>query len=83
MVALRYQALIPLMYLTLIVEYATRLAFSHIKPITLEGLAPGGVANYVAIPLFVLMLVLSLRTEDVSSPKIPTTKPGMPYKKSA
>jgi hypothetical protein len=56
----RYRSLIPLMYLLGVVEYAVRLIMSFLKPVHTEGTAPGGVANYVFVPLLILMLVLSL-----------------------
>jgi hypothetical protein len=57
----RYQALIPLMYLFILVEYTGRLLLALAKPIDTEGTAPGAIGNYVLIPLALLMLVLSLR----------------------
>jgi hypothetical protein len=57
----RYRNLVPLMYALLIVEYAGRLLLTRFKPIELAGTAPGAVANYVLIPLAIVMLVLALR----------------------
>ena len=43
-----------------LVEYATRLALTWIKPMEIAGTAPGGVGNYVLIPVLAVMLWLSL-----------------------
>jgi hypothetical protein len=57
----RYQALIPLMYLLILVEYTGRLLLTFAKPIVTDGTAPGAIGNYVLIPLALLMLALSLK----------------------
>lgn len=59
-VALKYKSLIPLMYLFLIFEYACRFGISLFKTIETTGQAPGGVANYVAPILFLVMFFLSI-----------------------
>ena len=56
----RYKSLIPLIYLFIFIEYTGRLLLTMYKPIILEGTAPGGVGNYIIIPLALIMLVLSL-----------------------
>lgn len=56
----RYQSLIPLMYVFIIVEYAMRIFLMHIKPVHVTGTAPGHVGNYVMVPLAIIMLILSL-----------------------
>ena len=62
----RYQALIPLMYLFILIEYTGRLLLTFAKPIVTSGTAPGAIGNYVLIPLASLMLVLSLKeSKDV------------------
>jgi hypothetical protein len=60
-VLIKYKSLIPLMYLFLVLEYSTRLLLSFYKPFALEGQAPGGIGNYVLVPLFILMFILSLK----------------------
>ena len=60
-VALKYKSLIPLMYLFLILEYVARLCISLFKTIETTGQAPGGVANYVAPILFLVMFFLSIQ----------------------
>ena len=57
----RYQSLIPLMYLFILVEYIGRLLLTFAKPIVTQGTAPGAIGNYVLIPFALLMLVLSLK----------------------
>lgn len=57
----RYKSLIPLMYLFILTEYSGRLFLTFYKPILLEGTAPGGVGNYILIPVALFMLVLSLQ----------------------
>ena len=57
----KYKSLIPLMYVFILTEYTSRLFLSFYKPIILEGTAPGGIGNYILIPLALLMLVLSLQ----------------------
>jgi hypothetical protein len=48
------------MYLFLVIEYSSRLLLSFYKPFALEGQAPGGIGNYILVPLFTLMFILSL-----------------------
>lgn len=60
----RYQALIPFMYLLLIIEYAMRIFLGTIKPVETMGTAPGGIGNYIIAPLALIMLFLSLRERD-------------------
>jgi hypothetical protein len=57
----RYQALIPLMYLFILVEYTGRMLLTFAKPIVTTGTAPGAIGNYILIPLALLMLILSLK----------------------
>ena len=62
-VLMKYKSLIPLMYLFLVLEYSTRLLLAFYKPFVLEGYAPGGIANYFLVPLFVVMFILSLKKQ--------------------
>ncbi|MGJ3241119.1 MAG: hypothetical protein ACFE0Q_20580 [Anaerolineae bacterium] len=59
-VLIRYRALIPLMYLLMVAEYASRILLGELKPISTVGTAPGGVADYILVPLALVMLALSL-----------------------
>ncbi len=57
----RYQALIPLMYVFIFIEYLVRLLLALAKPIETHGTAPGAIGNYLMIPLALVMLALSLK----------------------
>ncbi len=64
LVAFRYKTLIPLMYLMLIIEIVGRISIGIIKsPILLNGTPPGGVANYILLPVISVMFVLSLKAK--------------------
>jgi hypothetical protein len=56
-VAFRYRALVPLMYLLLIVETLLRMLVGHIKPVTFAHTPPGAYGNYVLLPLATFMLI--------------------------
>ena len=58
-VAFRYKSLIPLMYVFIFFEYSFRVIMGHLKPITIIGTAPGDIANYVFIPLSLVLFILS------------------------
>jgi len=60
-ITIRYKALIPLMYLFIFTEYSLRLILGFFKPITLTGVAPGGIGNYVFIILSILLFMLSMK----------------------
>jgi hypothetical protein len=60
-VAFRYRALIPFMYVLLMLETLLRELVGHIKPATFAHRPPGAIGDYVVLPLAALMLVLSLR----------------------
>ena len=62
-IAIRYRALIPLMYIFIFTEYSLRLILGLIKPITLTGTAPGGIGNYVFIVLTIIMFILSIQKQ--------------------
>ena len=63
----RYRALIPFMYLLMIVEYSTRICLGMLKPIQTAGTAPGGTGSYAIVPLAAVMLFLSLRGSSTRS----------------
>ena len=56
----KYKSLIPLMYLFILTEYTGRLFLTYHKPIIIEGTAPGGIGNYILIPVALLMFILSI-----------------------
>lgn len=61
LVALRYRTLIPLMYVFLIFETLGRMAVGWTKPPVVLHTPPGGTANWILLPLAIVLLVLSLR----------------------
>lgn len=63
----RYKTLIPLMYLFIVLEYAMRLVLATIKPIETTGTAPGGVANYIVIPIAAILFLLSVNSKNNKS----------------
>lgn len=64
LVAFRYRSLIPLMYVLLILETLLRELVGRMKPVSFANTPPGAVANYVILPLALVMLALSLRVAD-------------------
>lgn len=60
LVAFRYRSLVPLMYVLLIVEVLLRELVGRIKPVSFAHTPPGALANYILLPLALVMLVLSL-----------------------
>ena len=63
LIAFRYRTLIPLFYLILFFETLGRMAVGQMKPpVLLDGTPPGGIANYIILPLSVIMFILSLMT---------------------
>jgi hypothetical protein len=57
LVAFRYRALVPLMYVLLILEMLLRMLVGQMKPITFAHTPPGGVANVTILPLAAAMLL--------------------------
>lgn len=56
----RYQSLIPLMWLFILVEYSGRLLLGFIKPFETVGTAPGAIGNRIIPILALIMLILSI-----------------------
>ena len=56
----KYKALIPAMYVLMIVEYAMRIVIGQMKPIVTSGTAPGSIGNWIMVPVCIVLLVLSL-----------------------
>jgi hypothetical protein len=69
-VALRYRSLVSAMYLLLFVEAFLRMLVGHLKPVVFARRPTGAIANYILLPLSLLMLGLSLwpRLPAVSGP---------------
>jgi len=62
LVAFRYRTLIPMFYLILFFETIGRMLVGRMKyPLLLQGTPPGGIANYIILPLTIIMFVLSFR----------------------
>lgn len=63
LIAFRYRILIPLFYLILFFETIGRMTVGHMKPpVLLHGTPPGGIANYIILPLSVILFILSMKT---------------------
>lgn len=60
-VLLKYKSLIPLMYLFLFIEYAGRLLLGIYKSAESTHVVPGSVANYLMIPISLVLFILCLR----------------------
>ena len=61
LVAFRYKSLIPLMYIILIIETLGRMMVGNMKPPILFHTPPGGYANWIILPLSIVMLIYSLK----------------------
>ena len=60
LVAFRFQNLIPLFYLILIFEITGRMVIGRLKPpVLLRGRPPGGYANFILLPITIIMFILS------------------------
>jgi len=57
----KYKSLIPLMYLLIFLEYSMRIILGLIKPISTLHIVPGSIADYIIVPLALIMLYLSLK----------------------
>ena len=61
LVLTRYRSLIPLMYLSIIIEYLGRMAIGAWKPVVSLETPPGATGNFVLSGLGLAMLILSMR----------------------
>jgi hypothetical protein len=61
-VLLRYKSLIPLMYLLLFIEYTGRWLLGIYKPAISTHTVPGGVLDYIMIPLTLVILILCINS---------------------
>jgi hypothetical protein len=59
-VLIRYKSLIPLMYILLLIEYVSRFLLGVFKPAVSTHVIPGGVLDYIMIPLAIIMLFFSI-----------------------
>lgn len=53
--------LIPIMLLSLTLEYSLRLIIGQLKPILTTHTAPGAYGNYIMIPLSIILLLHSIK----------------------
>jgi len=61
-VAFRYRALIPFMYVLILAEYLGRIGVGSMKSLTTTGVPPGAYLNLILIVVAIVGLALSLRT---------------------
>lgn len=68
----RYKTLIPFMYILIILETLMRMLIGKIKPVQFAHTPPGGLANYIILPVAVVMLYLAIRRDGgkISGKKI-------------
>lgn len=59
-VAFRYRSLVPVFYLLLFIETGFRMIVGHMKPVTFAHTPPGAYANYVFLPLSLVMMFLAM-----------------------
>lgn len=55
--------LIPLMILSLTLEYTLRILIGQLKPIITNHTAPGAYANYIMIPLSIVLFIYSIKKQ--------------------
>jgi hypothetical protein len=58
---LRYRFLVPFMLLTVLIEQLLRIAVGWVKPLVVASPPPGAIGSFIAIPLALIALLLSLR----------------------
>lgn len=61
---LRYRGLTPLVLLVFLCEPILRAFAGHLKPIETTGTAPGAALNWLPVPVMVVLLVLSLTSQE-------------------
>lgn len=67
LVCWRYKSLIPLMYIFIFIEYFMRLILGTLKPIETSGIAPGGAANFIFIPIAIILFMLSINSRKTTT----------------
>ena len=63
LILLPYRALIPIMYVYIILEILLRMLIGMIKPVSFAGTPPGAIGNFVLLPLTLIMLLLCFLKE--------------------
>jgi hypothetical protein len=66
LVLVRYRAMVPFMFLLLLLEHLSRKLILFVMPIERAGTAPGFFINLALVALMIVGLVLSLRNRDNS-----------------
>ena len=74
-VVFRYRALIPLMYLMLVLEILLRQLVGIMKPVTFSHTPPGAIGNHLLLPLAIIMLVLTIWSTFKQTDKSIASKP--------
>ena len=59
-VVARYRALVPMMYVMLMLEALLRELVGKMKPVTFAHTPPGAIGNQLILPLAIVMLALAL-----------------------
>ena len=62
--AFRYRSLIPVLWVLFSVEAALRMLVARMKPVTFSHMPPGGYANWIGLPLGLIMVLLMWRTSE-------------------
>lgn len=73
-VCFRYRSLVPAMYILLILETLLRMLVGRMKPVHFAHTPPGVTANYIILPLAILMLALSVRGALQSRRAVPAPR---------
>jgi len=63
-VLIRYKGLIPLMYVLIFIEYLSRFLLGVFKPAISTSVIPGGVGDYIMIPLSLIMIILCICKQE-------------------
>jgi hypothetical protein len=69
-VAIRYKSLIPLMYAFIALEYTMRILLGHMKPISISGVAPGEIGNYILVPVSLILFIVSIMRRKSAEKKV-------------
>jgi hypothetical protein len=66
-VLIRYKSLITFMYFLILIEYLSRMLLGFFKPAISVHTIPGGVLDYIMIPLALFMLILIIRSNNTGA----------------
>lgn len=59
-VAIKYKALIPVMYILGIIDMVGRIIIIQLKPFEVAEAAPGGIGSYIILPILIALFLLSV-----------------------